>query len=155
MSEIITNIRIIQPEHWNQEVDGLWYVHIPFEAKGKDTLMEFVDADEYIQEHKEDFDALNSGFTTDTECTITADHRPSCPMSVQIKFCDEEDGEIVYKPDGNGNFKPEWRSNSSGFGGFGALAGLMGGGFNPTDIIDAAGKVVSSEEPKQLEDITK
>lgn len=153
MSDIITNVRVIMPEHWQKEIDGLWYVHIPFEAKGKDVLLEFVDSDDYIQEHKADFDALNSGFTTDTECTITADHCPSCNMSVQIKFCDEEDGEIVYKPDEHGNFKPEWRSNSSGFGGFGALAGLMGGGmnFDPSQIIDAEGKVISSEETKQIE----
>ena len=155
MSNIITDIRVIKPEHWSQEVDGLWYVHIPFEAHGEDTLMEFVDPDEYVQAHKEDFDALNSGFTTDKECTITADHKPSCDMSVQIKFCKDEDGEIVYKPNEKGEFKPEWRSNPKSS--FGALAGLMGGlggtpNFDPSQIIDAKGKIINQEEPKQLEE---
>ena len=71
-------------------------------------------------------------------------------MSVQIKFCKNEDGEIVYKPNEKGEFKPEWRSNQSAFGGFGALAGMMGGMGMPQEtqqqIIDVAGKAISSEE---------
>lgn len=120
----------------------MWYVHIPFKANSEDTLLEFVDPEDYIQEHKEDFDALNSGFTTDTECTITADHKPSCDMAVQIKFCKNENGEIVYKPNEKGQFIPEWRSNNSPFG---ALAGMMGGMGIPQDIIDTTGKTITSE----------
>lgn len=146
MSSIITDIRVIKPEHWMQEFDGVWYVHIPFDTKGsKDVLMEFVDPDDYIQEHKVDFDALNSGTTTDTECIITADHRPNCDMSVQLKFCEDEDGEIVYKPNDKGQFIPEWRSNKSGFG---FPFGMLGGMGMPQDIIDAASKTIESETPQ-------
>lgn len=122
MTNIIKDIKVIEPIHWMQEVDGLWYTHIPFEANNEDILLEFVDPDDYIQEHKEDFNALNSGFTTDTECIITADHRPSCNIAVQIKFCKDENGEIIYKPDNKGNFVPEWRSNAPVFGGLRAFA---------------------------------
>lgn len=107
MTNVVKDIKVIEPNNWEQETDGLWYTRIPFEANSEDTLLEFVDPEEYIQEHKIDFDSLNSGFTTDTECIITADHRPSCNITVQIKFCKDENGEIIYKPDDKGNFVPE------------------------------------------------
>ena len=149
----MNDVVVIKPSQWNIESDGLWHLHIPFEAKGKDILLEFVDNDEYIKEHKEDFDALNSGFTTDTECTITANHCPSCSISVQIKFCDEEDGEIIYKPDEQGNFKPEWRSNNFRFGGLNTLAKLIGSeiNFDPSQINDVDGDIISNEEINQVE----
>ena len=102
---------VIKPEHWTKETDGVWYTHIPFDAKGEDTLIKFTSSEEYIQEHKEDFDALISGYTTDNECVIKSDHCPNCDIEIQISFCKDEDGEIIYKQDENGNFKPEWREN--------------------------------------------
>ena len=154
MSKIITNARTIKADHWQQEYDGKWYVHIPFAAQGKDVLIEFVDSDEYIQEHKDDFDSLNSGTTSDTECVITADHKPSCDMLIELKYAEDENGEIIYRKVGD-QFIPEWKPNDQGgFGGFDALAGLMGGmGMNadPNQIIDTAGKLIKLDEEKKEE----
>ena len=50
MSEIITNIRVITPDHWMKETDGKWYTHIPFECEeNEDTLIEFIDSDELLE----------------------------------------------------------------------------------------------------------
>ena len=114
MSKIITNVRIITPDHWMKESDGKWYTHIPFECEeDEDTLIEFIDSDEYIQEHKEDFDALNSGYTKKNVCIISADHKPTCDISIQVKKVSEENGRIMYNLKPDGTFEAEWVPNQS------------------------------------------
>lgn len=114
MSSIITNVRIITPDHWMKESDGKWYTHIPFECEeDEDTLIEFVDSEDYIQKHKEDFDALNSGYTKKNVCIISADHKPTCNISIQVKKASEENGRIMYSLKPDGTFEAEWVSNQS------------------------------------------
>lgn len=114
MSSIITNVRIITPDHWMKESDGKWYTHIPFECEeDEDTLIEFVDSNDYIQEHKEDFDALNSGYTKKNVCIISADHKPTCNISIQVKKASEENGRIMYNLKPDGIFEAEWVPNQS------------------------------------------
>ena len=114
MSGIITNVRIITPDHWMKESDGKWYTHIPFECEeDEDTLIEFVDSEEYIQEHKEDFDALNSGYTKKNVCIISADHKPTCDISIQVKKASEENGRIMYNLKLDGKFEAELVPNQS------------------------------------------
>lgn len=125
MSEIITNVRVITPDHWMKETDGKWYTHIPFECEeNEDTLIEFIDSDEYIQEHKVDFDALNSGYTKKNVCIISADHKPTCNISIQVKKTADEPGRIMYNLKPDGTFEAEWVPDKSG--GF-DISSLLGG----------------------------
>jgi len=114
MSSIITNIRVITPDQWMQEIDGMWYAHIPFECEeDDDTLIDFADTDEYINEHRVDFDALRSGYTKKNTCVILAEHKPTCNISVSIKKASEENGMIVYALQPDGTFEPTWLSNNT------------------------------------------
>ena len=128
MSSIITNVRIITPDHWMKESDGKWYTHIPFECEeDEDTLIEFVDSNDYTQEHKDDFDALNSGYTKKNVCIISADHKPACNISIQVKKVSEENGYIIYNLKTDGTFEAEWVPNQSN-----SFMDLLGG-FNLTN----------------------
>ena len=128
MSSIITNVRIITPDHWMKESDGKWYTHIPFECEeDEDTLIEFVDSNDYIQKHKEDFDALNSGYTKKNVCIISADHKPMCNISIHVKKASEENGRIMYNLKPDGTFEAEWVPNQSN-----SFIDLLGG-FNLTN----------------------
>lgn len=112
MSSIITNVMIITPDSWIKELDGKLYTYIPFECEeDEDTLIEFVDSIDYIKEHKEDFDALNSGYTKKNVCVISADHKPSCNISIQVKKASEENGHIMYNLKPDGTFEAEWVPN--------------------------------------------
>ena len=134
MSSIITNIRVIKPEHWTQEVDGTWYAHIPFECdEDDDTLIDFADTQEYIDKHKNDFDALRSGFTKKNTCVILADHKPTCDIQVSIKKASEEEGRIVYTLNPDGTFEPEWLSNIPS-----GLEALFGSALNGIDLSEGS-----------------
>ena len=113
MSELIsTGARTIKKEQWTFEPrDNKWYAIIPFECEEKDdVIMNFMDSDEYVLEHKEDFDALNNGFTRKNECVITCDHKPKCDMLIEINKATMLRGEIIYhKNPETGQFLPEWR----------------------------------------------
>ena len=150
MSDIITDIRTIPVEAWQKEYDGKWYVHIPFECEeNDDVIMEFVDPDDYVQKHKKDFDALNNGFTTKNQCTITSDTKPTCDMHIKISKAEILPGRIIYTKDPTtGQFIPEWQPDEKpGLGGlFGALGGL--GGMS-SDIIDAMTKKIDDKDTKE------
>jgi len=134
MSEIITNIMVITPDHWMKETDGKWYTHIPFECEeNEDTLIEFIDSDEYIQEHKVDFDALNSGYTKKNVCIISADHKPTCNISIQVKKAADEPGRIMYNLKPDGTFEAEWVPDKSNE--FDILSLL--GGFTDMELSDS------------------
>ena len=105
MSSIITNVRIITPDHWMKESDGNEC------EEDEDTLIEFVDSNDYIQKHKEDFDALNSGYTKKNVCIISADHKPMCNISIHVKKASEENGYIIYNLKTDGTFEAEWVPN--------------------------------------------
>ena len=74
-------------------------------------MIEFVDSNEYIQEHKEDFDALNSGYTKKNVCIISANHKPTCNISIHVKKASEENGYIIYNLKTDGTFEAEWVPN--------------------------------------------
>ena len=135
MSSIITDVRVITPDHWMKENDGKYYTHIPFQCdENEDTLIEFVDSDEYIQQHKEDFDALNSGYTQKNVCIISADHKPSCNMSIQIKRAAEEDGRVMYSMDKDGHFTAEWVPNNKPDSLAALFGAFSGAGINPNEV---------------------
>ena len=113
MNNIITNVRVITPDHWIEETDGKWYTHIPFECdENDDTLIEFIDSEEYINQHINDFSALNSGYTKTNMCVISANHKPTCDIQIQIKKAKDEDGRIIYTKKDDGVFEPEWLPNN-------------------------------------------
>lgn len=109
--------------------------------------MEFIDDNDYIQDHQDDFNALNNGTTENNMCTISADIKPSCLMQVQIKTLEEAGGEILYDKNGIPKYIPPERSGFDLMGMINGLGGL-GGNIDPSKIIDAEGKVISTEENK-------
>lgn len=153
MSNIITTGgRTLKPEDWKFEArDGLWYITVPFECdENEDVVMTFLDSNDYVQEHKKDFDALNNGFTRKNECIITSDIKPSCDMLVEIQKAKLMKGEIIYHKDPEtGEFLPEWKPEESGFGGF--PFGMLGGMGLPTDIEDMAKSAIDAEVNKKEE----
>lgn len=140
MDNIITDVRIIYPNDWELHSDGKWYVNIPFECPDDmDTIMEFVDPDEYIKDHKKDFDSLNNGVTENNTCTISADHKPSCNMQIRIQTIDQAGGRIMYDKNGNPEYIPPSNNFMSMFGGFNLGNNL------PPDIIDSVGNIINKK----------
>lgn len=156
MNNIIsTGGRTLRHEDWKFEArDGLWYITVPFECEeNEDVVMTFLDSDDYIQEHKKEFDALNNGFTRKNECVITSDIKPTCDMLVEVQKAKLMKGEIIYhKNPETGEFMPEWKPEETG--GFGFPFGMLGGMGMPAgteEMIQNAIDVETNkvEEPKE------
>ena len=113
MSNIITNVRTILQDAWQQESNGIWYVSVPFECEeNEDIVMEVADPEDYIAEHKADFDALNNGFTRKNECIITSNIKPSCDIHVSINKVSDIGGHIFVDDSGNMEYIPEIAANN-------------------------------------------
>jgi len=101
--------QIITKDMWVKDGD-LWYVHIktPFECTpDTETILEIEDSQDYIDEHKDVFEALNNGETKDNEVIISCDIEPNCDIKVSVKTLEEAGGRIMYDKDGNPEYIPD------------------------------------------------
>lgn len=138
MSDIITNVTLIKKEWWQQERDGMWYVHIPCDCTEKDdVILDFSNTpQEFIDANKADLDALNNGYTINGECVITADHKINCDIPVEVKLAKVMPGRIMYTRDeATGEFKAEWVPDNPTLT-LDMLSLMGGGGFNSSQLQD-------------------
>lgn len=95
---------LIRKEEWKEDSEGKFFVSLKYEGINNErAVVNFVHGEEYINEHKEDFEALLGAESDENTCTLYSNKALDCDINVNVVKESELDGKIITYVDEEGN----------------------------------------------------
>ena len=95
---------LIRKEEWREDSEGKFFVSLKYEGINNErAVINFVHGEEYINAHKEDFEALLGAESDDDTCTLYSNKALDCDINVDVVKESELDGKIITYTDKEGN----------------------------------------------------
>ena len=88
---ILKTIANILPEDWIEDLQDsegniYWCTYVPFSCTSEEVLeVQLLDSQEYIDQNKETFDAIEEVHSLDGSCLLISNKQPECNISIEVR----------------------------------------------------------------------